>query len=227
MKKLFALLLLPLSFYAQNDSIQTVKPNLSLISLNHLNVVYRGIYNPISLAVKDSKPYKIKGDALTQDENGLYKIKPKFGNTTKVLVEIETSDSTKVYEEHTFKIKDLPSAVLLVNQKGCINSDCTLEIPNKELLNAEITIKLIDFLIDYNITVTSFRLYLTNESGDTLASFDVQGNKISKEIYEEISNNKKGTLIIIHKITFTSNLNLSIAKTPMIKIRKIISNPKI
>ncbi|AMO20472.1 GldM family protein [Flavobacterium columnare] len=221
MKKLLLLILLPFVLYSQNDSITTSKPNLSLIGLNKLNIVYKGIPNPISVQVKESKPFKIKGEGLFQSSDGNYTLQPKNGKETKVFVEINTSDSTKVIEEHTFRVKDLPLAALLVNQKGCINSDCVLEIPTKELLNAEITFKLIDFLLDYSITVTGFRLHLTNMAGEFLDSFEIKGNKIPADVYEAILNKDKATLIQIHKITFLSDLNLAISKTPVIKIKKI------
>ncbi|MFK7001478.1 GldM family protein [Flavobacterium oreochromis] len=221
MKKLLLLILLPYAIYSQNDSISISKPNLSLIGLNKLNIVYKGIPNPISIQVKESKPYKIKGEALFQSPDGNYTLQPKNGKETKVFVEINTSDSTKVIEEHILRVKDLPLAALLVNQKGCINSDCVLEIPTKELLNAEITFKLIDFLLDYNITVTGFRLHLTNTIGEFLDSFEIKGNKIPADVYQAILNKDKATLIQIHKITFLSDLNLAILKTPMIKIKKV------
>ncbi|WP_136669147.1 GldM family protein [Flavobacterium sp. H122] len=221
MKKLLFFILFSLSFYAQNDSTTVAKPNLSLIGLNKLNVVYKGIPNPISVNVKEAKPYKVKGEYVFQNLDGTYALQPKKGSDTKVVVEIETSDSTKVTEEHTFRVKDLPYAALLVNNKGCINGDCVIEMPGKELLNAEVTVKLIDYLLDYNISVTGFRVNLTSSNGDFLDSFEVKGNKIPQDVYDAIAANNKASLIIIHKFTFASDLNLSIAKTPVVKIRKV------
>lgn len=220
MKKFLLLLLVPFAIYAQNDSIKVTKPNFSIVGLNAMNVVYRGLSNPISVGVNNAKPFKISGDGVIQKEDGTYVVKPKSANTTKVLVEIQTTDSTKVIEEHTLRVKPLPMAALLVNQKGCFNGDCTIDMPFKELLKAEISIKLIDFMLDYDIKVLGFRLYVTNTKGETLASYDIEGNKIPEEVYSDISANDKANLIIIHKINFTSNLGLAIAKTPMIKIRK-------
>lgn len=220
MKKfLLLLVLIPLSFYAQNDSIS--KPNLSVIGLNKLNIAYRGIPNPISIAVNNAKPYKIKGDNIFRNDEGKYFIKPKAEKESKVLLEIETSDTTKVVEEHIFRVKDLPYAAILVNQKGCINGDCIIEMPGKEILNAEISVKLIDYLLDGNISVTGFRVNLTNSKGDFLDSFEVKGNKIPQDVYDAITANTNVSLIIIHKLIFASDLNLSIAKTPVVKIRKV------
>lgn len=214
-------MLFSITFYAQNDSITATKPSISLIGLNKLNVVYKGIPNPFSVNVKEAKPYKIKGEFVTQNNDGTYIILPKKGKDTKVVVEIETSDSTKVIEEHLFRIKDLPYAALLVNNKGCINGDCVVEMPSKELLNAEISVKLIDYLLDYSISVTGFRINLTSNSGDFLDSFEVKGNKIPQDVYDAIIANSKSSLIIIHKFTFASDLNLTMTKTPVVKIRKV------
>ncbi len=218
-KHLLFLLLISFSFYAQNDTI--TKSNLSVIGLNKLNIAYRGIPNPISIAVSNAKPYKIKGDNVFRNDEGKYFIKPKAEKDSKVILEIETSDSTKVIEEHIFRVKDLPYAAILVNQKGCINGDCILEIPNKELLNAEVSVKLIDYLLEGNIAVTGFRINLTNSKGDFLDSFEIKGNKIPQDVYDEIMANTKVSLIILHKFIFESDLNLSIAKTPVVKIRKL------
>lgn len=220
MKQFILLFLISFSIFAQNEN--ATKPNLSLLSLNKLNIVYKGLSNPFSVNVKDTKSFKIIGDDVGQNSEGTYFIKPKPNTKeTKVFVEINTSDSTKVNEEHTFRVKDLPYAALLVNQKGCINSECTVDMPVKDLMNAEVSIKLIDFLLDYEIKVIGFRLYLSNTKGETLESYDIEGSKIPEDVYEDIVNNDKANLIIIHKINFTSDLGLSIAKTPMIRIRKI------
>ena len=221
MKKIVILFLMSLSGYAQQDSVAVAKPKISVISADKMNILYRGLPNPVSIAVNNAKSFKIKGQDISKGDNGNYIIKPRSGNEAKISLDIETSDSTKVVEEHIFRVKSLPTAALLVNQKGCLNTDCIVEIPGAELLNAEVSIKFIDFFLDHTISITGFRLYLTNTNGDTLASFDITGNKIPQDVYDEIIKNDKANLIIIHKITFTSDLNLSVAKTPVIKIKKV------
>ena len=221
MRKILLFLLFSISISAQKDSTSVTNSKLSVVSLDGLNVVYRGIPNPISVAVANAKSYKITGDGVMQTTNGKFAIKPKLANETKVVVEIEKQDSTFVIEKHIFRVKPLPTLALLVNKKGCINGDCTIDVPAKELLNAELSVKLIDFVLDYTITIQQFRLYLTNTNGDTLASYDIKGNKIPEDVYEDILNNDKASLIIIHKIVFASDLNLATTKTPMIKIKKV------
>lgn len=67
MKKLtyIFLLFLSFSFYGQNDTISTVKTStLSVVSADKMNVVYRGITNPVSIAVSNCKSFEATGNGL-------------------------------------------------------------------------------------------------------------------------------------------------------------------
>ena len=63
MKQLFVLLFLT-SFYSfSQDSLQVEKPKLSVISLDKIKVVYRGIDNPITIAVPANvKSFTVSGE---------------------------------------------------------------------------------------------------------------------------------------------------------------------
>ena len=78
---------LSISFYAQNDSIVKLKQQLSVVSVDKMNVVYRGVPNPISIAVNNAKSYTISGDGVSF-QNGKYVLKPVSGTEAKVIVEI-------------------------------------------------------------------------------------------------------------------------------------------
>ncbi len=105
--------LFSISIYAQ-DTIPATK---SVIALDKMNVVYRGVPNPISIAVNNVKSYVIYGDGVSKKEDGKYVIKPGSGNETKVFVEIENFDGSKVIEEHVFRIKGLHRLSLQSLQK--------------------------------------------------------------------------------------------------------------
>jgi hypothetical protein len=50
---------------AQNDTASVSKPKLGVISVDKLNVVYRGIQNPISIAVPNAKSFTVSGLGVT------------------------------------------------------------------------------------------------------------------------------------------------------------------
>lgn len=97
-------LLLSQFLLAQSDTSFVSKPKLGLISVDKLNVVYRGIRNPISIAVPNAKSFTVSGLGVSQ-EKGNYYISPGQGNEMIVTLEIVLEDDSKVIEEHVFRIK--------------------------------------------------------------------------------------------------------------------------
>ena len=207
MKKfLFILSFLLCQFvFAQNDSTLVSKPKLGLISADKLNIVYRGILNPISIAVPNAKSFTVSGKGVRL-ENGKYYIAPGAGNEMVVTLEIILEDDSKVVEEHVFRIKTLKKHIARINNRNCVN--CIVLMKKEELKDAEITFYLEDFLYDFlNLKVTSFDLYLHKKK-----NFHIDGDKITDEVYKEILKLKKGKEIIIYNIEFKllSELNIFI-----------------
>ena len=76
MKYIF-FLLFSLSIYAQD----TIPASKSVIALDRMNVVYRGVPNPISIAVNNAKSYTISGDGVSL-QNGIYVLRAGTGKET-------------------------------------------------------------------------------------------------------------------------------------------------
>ena len=184
MKKIIVLLLLPFLGFTQNDTIKDVKSKLSVIGLDRMNVVYRGVPNPISIAVNNAKSYKISGNGVSQNEEGKYVLRPGPGTETKVFVEIEKLDGSKVVEEHIFRIKVLPAPIGTLNNE--YSFERTLYFKKEELINAVVNYKIIDFLIDFNPSVTKFKISLNENK-----VVEVEGNKFNKEVLSLIKSATK------------------------------------
>ncbi|SFB08649.1 GldM C-terminal domain-containing protein [Flavobacterium swingsii] len=194
MKKLLFLLLFPIVVFPQNDSISPVKKgNISVVSADRMNVVYRGIQNPISIAVNNAKSYKITGDGVSQNEDGKYVLRAGAGTETKVIVEIEKLDGAKVTEEHIFRIKGLPKPIGTLNDEYSTNGS-VLRFTKEELKKAIVNYKMIDFLFNINPEVTQFNLSINNKS------ITVEGNKFNNEALKIINSAKKRDYLIISNI---------------------------
>jgi hypothetical protein len=180
---------------AQNDSIIVSKPKIGLVSVDKLNVVYRGIQNPISIAIPNAKSFTVSGLGV-KEENGKYYIAPGQGNEVIVTLEIILEDDSKLVEQHVFRIKNLKKHIARINNKNCQN--CIVLMTKEELKDAEISYYLEDFLYDFlNLKVTSFDLFVSNKK-----KFHIQGNKITDEVYNELIKLKKGKEILIYNIEF-------------------------
>ena len=70
MNKIFFIFLFPIFVFAQDTISQ---PKLSVISLDKVKVVYRGVDNPITVAVPNAKEYWVSGPGVSKtDEIGKY-----------------------------------------------------------------------------------------------------------------------------------------------------------
>ena len=190
MKKLLLFLFI-ISFhsYAQ-DTIPAAK---SVVALDKMNVVYRGVPNPISIAVNNAKTYVITGKGVSKKDDGKYVIYPGSGNETKVFVEIENFDGSKVIEEHVFRIKGLPAPIGTLN--GQYSTNGILFFSLKELEEAEVSFKFIDFLFPIDLNVTHFSIKVSN-----YPIVNIDGNKITSDVFNLLKKARKNDLIVISHI---------------------------
>ena len=158
MHKFYIQLLFPILVFSQ-DTI--TKPQHSVISLDKVKVVYRGIDNPITVAVPNVKSYTVSGPSVFLNDDGKYFIKAQGGLETKVYVEIILNDDKKIIEEHIFQNKDLPSLITTVNNQ--FSTQGYLEFSIEELKEAKVGIKLIDFLFPQYPYVYSFTITINGK----------------------------------------------------------------
>ncbi|NHM03447.1 GldM family protein [Flavobacterium celericrescens] len=177
------------SSFAQ-DTIPATK---SVVALDKMNVVYCGVSNPISIAVNNAKSYVISGNGVSKNEDGSYVLRPGSGNETKVFVEIENFDGSKVVEEHVFRIKGLPTPIGTLN--GEYSTKGNLIFTLEEMKEAKIGIKYIDLLFDVKYEVTQFSIKISR-----LDTIIIDGNIISDDILELLKKVKKDDYILIRDI---------------------------
>lgn len=196
---------------AQNDTASVSKPKLGVISVDKLNVVYRGITNPISIAVPNAKSYTVSGLGVKQ-ENGKYYISPGQGNEVVVILEIILEDDSKVIEEHVFRIKNFPPVLGRINNRNCI--DCIVLMKLSELENAEITVYFEDLITGLKFNVSSFSIEFSNNK-----NIDVNGNIIDENTFNQLKKLKKNSEFKIHNINYTKGLCGYFKKAGVINVR--------
>lgn len=176
------------SSFAQ-DTILATK---SVIALDKMNVVYRGVENPISIAVNNAKSYFISGNGVSKKEDGSYVLRPGSGNETKVFVEIENFDGSKVIEEHVFRILPFGPHYFTINN---IKDEGNLIFFIEDLKNAKIEVKIIDFLFPINLNVQSFDIKFPRHN-----TLTIEGNLFNHLVYELLKKTRKKDIIIISNI---------------------------
>lgn len=190
----------------------------SVISLDKIKIVYRGFSNPISIAVNNAKSYVIYGNGVSKNEEGEYVLIPGSGNETKVFVEIENYDGSKVVEEHVFRIINIPMHQTTINGDYSTFSS-TLEFRIEELIDAEVGVKFIDcFFI--TCEVTQFNLKVPHHP-----SITIQGNTFTDEVIELLKKARKKDFIVISNIKCNYiGITATCIKNPIPIVFKIVKN---
>lgn len=191
--KLLLLLLFPILVFSQ-DTI--TKPQHSVISLDKVKVVYRGIDNPITVAVSNAKEYWVSGPGVSKiDETGKYIIRPGSGTELKIVVKIIFEDNSYVYEEHVYQIKTIPILSSKLNGNNCNN--CIVQLNKKDIESAIISGEFDDVSLDWKVEILSFDLIVSNKK-----VIQNDGNKFNKDSIQALKKAKNKNDFLIANIKF-------------------------
>lgn len=204
MKNLFLYLFFfsTLCINAQSDTL--ISPRKSVISLDKVKTIYRGIANPISIAVSDCKSFTVEGIGVKEVIKGKYTISPGQGLETKVIVTIINLDNSISVEEHTFKIATIPNVSARINNQNCNN--CIIELSKEEIKNSIITIGINDFKFDLDFNYYEIKEFTVSISG--IERIKVLGNRFSEEALEAINKVKIGTIFYILYVRYPNPHNV-------------------
>lgn len=193
-----------LSIFAQ-DTIPATK---SVIALDKMNVVYRGIANPISIAVNDAKSYKIYGNGVNKDESGNYFLSPGTSLTSKVYVEITKNDDSIVIEEHEFRILPIGPKYFTINN---LRDEGNLVFYLKDLENAKLGVEIENFLFPIDFKVKGFKIKVPK-----YPTLEIIGNSFTDEVFQLLKKARKKDIIVISDIKSQHVLNGFFKSSPII-----------
>lgn len=204
------------SVRSQDTETSTSKINQkSIVLADKMNIVYRGIINPITIIVPEAKSFKATGLGLIETQiPGKYNISPGAGHEMKITIEIVMPDNTVVVEEKIFRIKNLQGLTAVIDGENCRN--CILEFSIEELKNKEIKLQAKDFLFELDFSKNCIRGFSVVFSDDK--SMNVKGSKFDEKILEKISKLKKGSIIKLTNIQYDNPINSCFSEIYPIKI---------
>ena len=108
----------PLPIKIVGNYVVVPRPNSATISADKMNVVYRGLDNPMTISfagVPDNK-VSASGTGLKKASGtGKYTMKPGRGKTVKISVSATLDDGSKASDNQTFRIKDIPKPTGTIN----------------------------------------------------------------------------------------------------------------
>ncbi len=168
------------------------KPNSATISADKMNVVYRGVVNPISISFAGIADNNVNASApgLSKVGNGKYNMSPQGGNEVVINVSGKLPNGQTVSDKKVFRIKGIPGPT------GTIRGEMgVVKGPKSNLEIATIGAKLVDFDFDVNLNVVGFNLKVTGQP-----TVVVSGDRLNAQCKAVLSKAGRGDQVTISEI---------------------------
>ena len=176
-----------------NQTFTTIsKPNAAVISADKMNVVYRGVDNPITISIPGIIDSKVRASApgLKRVRGSKYMLSPQKGREVKINVSGTLPDGKRVSSVSKFRIKEIPKPTGFFRGK-----DGAFGLPKTSLEKGRVEARLVDFDFDLPVKVTEFRFRAPG-----MPSMVIKGNRLNAKAVNSLRRIKAGQTIIITDI---------------------------
>lgn len=185
------------------------EPSTAVVSADKMNVVYRGLQNPISVSlpgVSDNNlDVSVDGGSFS-GKNGKFSLSPGSGKIATINVRATLGSGKKITSKKEFRIKDIPAAMASARgQYGVVR------MPKTSLGRTPIGAGLPDFVFDLKLKVNSFKVKVPGQ-----VTVLVKGNVFSAQAKKALSKAKRGDVVTIFDI------NASIIGNSSYKLQKVL-----
>jgi gliding motility-associated protein GldM len=181
---------IPLKF--SGKYVVVPRPNSATISADKMNVVYRGVSNPISISFAGIADNAVNASApgLSKVGNGKYVMNPQGGNEVVINVSGKMADGKVASDKKVFRIKGIPGPT------GTIRGEMgVVKGPKSSLEISTVGAKLLDFDFEVGLDVIGFNFKVTGQP-----TVVVQGNKLNAQCKSVLSKTGRGDQVTISEI---------------------------
>jgi gliding motility-associated protein GldM len=194
-------------------------PSEAIISADKMNVVYRGLDNPISISVPGIGENNIKatvknGNQLKSKGKGKYDLTPGLEDELEISVSAKISPQKTIKTKKIFRIKTLPAAQGSI--RGRFNR---ISMPSSSLPNITLGANYPDFMYDLNLKVISFKVAVPGEF-----AVEVKGDRMTQQAQKLLKKARRGDKIDIYDIKAKIIENNYILEKYCIDITVIVDN---
>ncbi|MCF6167114.1 gliding motility protein GldM [Lutibacter sp.] len=169
------------------------KPNSAVISADKMNVVYRGVPNPMTISIPGIPDNLVKATGVGLNKvkgSGKYVMTPKSGREVKISVSGKLPNGQTITTSQKFRIKDIPSP------RGSVRKEMGyVKMPKTTLTKVTVGAELPDFDFDLKLKTFGFTVKVPGQSAVV-----VKGNRMSAQAIKAISKAKRGDVIAIFDI---------------------------
>ncbi|MCZ8228123.1 gliding motility protein GldM [Flavobacterium sp.] len=181
---------IPLKF--EGKYVVVPRPNSATISADKMNVVYRGVVNPMSISFAgiSDKDVVASAPGLTKVGNGKYNMSPGTGTEVVINVTGKMSDGKIASDKKVYRIKGIPGpAGTIRGEMGVVKG------PKSNLQVATIGAKLVDFDFQVGLDVVGFNFKIAGQP-----TVVVSGNRLNSQCITALSKAGRGDQVTISEI---------------------------
>jgi gliding motility-associated protein GldM len=173
--------------------VVVARPKSATISADKMNVVYRGVVNPMTITFAGISADKVRATApglAPSGTPGAYSMRPGAGTEVVINVAGTLPDNSIVSDRRTFRIKGIPAPV------GTIRGEMgTVKGPKSSLEISTIGAKLVDFDFEVGLDVVGFNFKVSGQPTVVVA-----GNKLNAQCKSVLSKVGRGDQVSISEI---------------------------
>ncbi|GAA4765792.1 MULTISPECIES: gliding motility protein GldM [Flavobacterium] len=180
---------IPLKF--EGKYVVVPRPNSATISADKMNVVYRGVPNPMSISFAGVADNNVNASApgMSKTGNGKYVLRAGAGTSVMINVSAKLPDGKVVSDKKEFRIKGLPAPT------GKIRGEVAAKGPKSNLENCTISAVMEDFDFPVDVNVTQFNIKVPGQP-----TIVVSGSKMDGRARAAIQKAGRGDVVVISEI---------------------------
>ena len=182
------------------------KPNSAVIAADKMNVVYRGVDNPMTVSIPGIPDNKVNatGAGLSKTGGSKYVMRPQTGTTVTISASGTLPDGQTVGSKSEFRIKGIPAPLGTIRGESGI-----VRMQRGGLEISSIGALLEDFDFDLNLQVTGFSFKVSGQP-----TVVISGTKLNAAAKSALGRAKRGDAVQIFDInTSISGSNVKLRKT--------------
>ena len=181
----------PLPFTA--SYVVVPRPNSANISADKMNVVYRGLPNPMTISFAGIADNAVNASApglSKAGKAGAYNLVPGSGTELTVTASGKLPDGTTVSDKKMFRIKNIPGPNgAIAGQTGTVTGQ------KSRLEVSQVSAKLDDFAYDLNFQVTQFAFKVPGQP-----TIIVNGDRVNAQCKAALARAGRGDQVVISDI---------------------------
>ncbi len=199
----------------QSTFATITKPNAAVISADKMNVVYRGLSNPMTISIPGVADNNVRASApgLSKLSGSKYTLKPQSGREVKITATGKLPDGKNIETTTAFRIKEIPKP------EGTIRGESgTIKMPRNNLEISTIGAMMDDFDFDLDIAVSGFKLKIPGQP-----TVVVKGNKFDNSAKSALKRASRGDLVQIFDIEafITNNKSYRLKKVTSVIVELV------